>query len=79
LTKANPNEVDLQGGKVRHTHVIEVVFVDQVAGADGVAQVHIRLAERHGADRFEGRAELQQPANARHQVKRLDGINAYEW
>ncbi len=57
LGEREPERVDLQAGKICHTHVIEVVLVDQVPGADGIPQVDIGPAERHRTDGFEGRGK----------------------
>ncbi|MNF81252.1 hypothetical protein D3C84_635150 [compost metagenome] len=44
----------LHGRKIGQLHVVEVILADQVMGADRVAQIDVRLLERHGPHRAQG-------------------------
>ena len=60
---------DFHAREVSQLHVVQVISVDQVIGADEIAEVDVCLAEGHCADRGQGgRVQLQDGLG----VKRLD-------
>ncbi|MNL59225.1 hypothetical protein D3C87_1829330 [compost metagenome] len=50
-------ETGLHGRKIGQLHVVKIVLADQVMSADRVAQINVRLPERYGPHRTQGRGK----------------------